>query len=136
MERCREAWLVAGCIRYPFPILYPSNSRRPHGHWIAGQRTVGERSLVPGHRDIRRVRGTTIMSPGVSQPGRTRMPLFASSKMYQIFVRKYERSKTSVVSQRWASESSVIWNLFVEHFEIIEVGNCNTEYYFSQTEEN
>lgn len=99
------------------------------GHRITGQRTVGERSHVPGHRVIRRVRGNTIMSPGISRPGRNaHTVLFASNKTYPR-IRNYERPKTSAVSQKRVTGSSPIKRNLVNvvHCEIIEVGNCITQ---------
>lgn len=107
------------------------------GHRITGQRTVGERSHVPGHRVIRRVRGNTIMSPEVSQSGRNTNAhaiLFASNIQNVSAIRNYKRPKTSAVSQKRAmSRSPIIWNLVnVAHFEIIEVRNCIIGHYLSQ----
>lgn len=56
MERRREARLVSD-IHSPFCAQVIRAGHRP-----TGQRTVGKRSLVPGHRGIRHVRRNTIMS--------------------------------------------------------------------------
>lgn len=85
----------------PFPILYSSNSRRPSDHRSTNR--AANVLLFSGTpvRGTRRVRGNTIMSPGVPvSPSETRY-LRPVKRSYP--TRNYERPKTSAVSRRRAT---------------------------------